>query len=250
MALLYVASEAVELEPFANRLTNLRKLKWPLDYAFEGIAQGRRIMLAANGAGPRLAAHAVEIALRAVTAADLSSSRLEAVVSTGFCGALQHNLPEGQIVVATEVIDLETQERLPAAAVSAENATTSGVIVTQDRVAQNTTEKETLHASGAIAVDMEAFAIAARAKRAGLPFACIKVVSDRADESFGFDLNRMRSPDGRIRRGKISFYALTRPKVIPELLRLKRRTENAAQVLGEFLANCRISSEPNAKPSE
>ena len=117
-------------------------------------------------------------------------------------------------------------------------------------MAQDTAEKQTLHACGAIAVDMEAAAIAARAKRAGLPFACIKVVSDRADESFGIDLNRMRSGEGRIRRGKISYYALTHPKVVPELLRLKRRTEGAAKVLGEFLVNCRINSEPDSTPPE
>ncbi len=251
MAILYVASESMELEPLAQRLTGLRKLKWPVDYAYEGIWEGRRIMLAANGAGPRLAAHAVEIAIRAVTAADLSSSKLETIISTGFCGALDPALEVSQIIVATEVLDLQSQSRFAASSITSPNNTvTSGVIVSQDRVAQNAAEKQTLHAWGAIAVDMEAAAVAARAKRAGLPFACIKVVSDRAGESFGLDLNRMRSTDGHIRRGKISYYALTHPKVIPELLRLKRRTEGAAKVLGEFLVNCRISSEPDSTPSE
>ncbi len=66
MAILFVAAEAMELKPFANSLTALRKLKWPIDYAYEGILEGKRIMLAANGAGPKLAAQAVEVALRAV----------------------------------------------------------------------------------------------------------------------------------------------------------------------------------------
>lgn len=79
MAILYVASEAFELEPLAQLLTGLRKLKWPVDYAFEGIWESRRVMLAANGAGPKLAVRAVETAIRAVAAAELSSSRLEAV---------------------------------------------------------------------------------------------------------------------------------------------------------------------------
>jgi adenosylhomocysteine nucleosidase len=251
MAILYVASESMELEPFAERLTGLRKLKWPIDYAYEGIWEGRRLMLAANGAGPRLAGHAVEIAIRSVTAAELSASKLEAIVSTGFCGALDPALRESQIVVATGVMNAETQEKFTATSVTGtDNIAATGVIVTQDRVAQHAAEKSTLYAAGAVAVDMEAAAVAARAKRAGLPFACIKVVSDRADESFGVDLNRMRSPDGRIRRGKISYYALTHPKVIPELLRLKRRTEAAAKVLGEFLVNCRINSEPNSPPPE
>jgi nucleoside phosphorylase len=251
MAILYVAAEAMELEPLAQKLTNLRKLKWPIDYAYEGIWEGRRIMLAANGAGSRRAAHAVEIAIRAVSAADLSSSKLETVISTGLCGALDPALQPEQIVVATEVLDLKSQEVFSAATISCSDAAiSSGVILTQDRIAQNVAEKQALRASGAIAVDMEAAAIAARAKRAGLPFACIKVVSDSANESFGVDFNRMRSDDGHIRRGKISYYAFTHPKVIPELLRWKRRAEAAAKVLGEFLVNCRINSEPVRIPAE
>src|SRR6476660_8022978 len=55
MAILFVASEAFELKPLGQRLTGCRPLKWPLDYAEEGVWQGRRFLLAANGAGPKLA---------------------------------------------------------------------------------------------------------------------------------------------------------------------------------------------------
>src|SRR5215467_5248541 len=110
MAILYVASEAAELQPMAELLTGLRKLKWPLDYAYEGVWEGRRILLAANGAGPKLATRAVEVAIRAITSAELSSSALEAVVSTGFCGALDTDLRESQIVVASQVQDWANKE--------------------------------------------------------------------------------------------------------------------------------------------
>lgn len=246
MAILYVASEAFELEPFAGLLTGLRKLKWPIEYAFEGIWEGRRIMLAAHGAGPKLAAQAVEIAIRAVTAAELSASKLEAVVSTGLCGALDPELREGQIVTATEVLDLASQETFACAPMIADGEAVSGVVATQDRIANEASEKRQLRASGAIAVDMEAAGVAARAKRAGLPFSCIKVVLDPCDESFGFDLNKMRTVEGRIARGKISFYALTHPVVIPGLIRLNRRAGDAAKVLGDFLVGCRINSESDA----
>jgi hypothetical protein len=111
MAILYVASEAAELKPLAEMLTGLRKLSWPIDYAYEGVHEGRRILLAANGAGPRLAEKAVEVAIRAVTAADLSASKLEAVVSTGWCGALDPALKEKQILIATEILNLAGLER-------------------------------------------------------------------------------------------------------------------------------------------
>ncbi|MBV8552312.1 MAG: hypothetical protein JOY54_13500 [Acidobacteriaceae bacterium] len=242
MAILYVASEASELTPFAEMLTGLRKLKWPVDYAYEGILEGRRMLLAANGAGPKLAAHVVEIAIRAGMVAELSSSRLEAVVSTGYCGALSSDLTESQIVIGTEVLDRATNERLECAEVLAHRDFVAGVVLSQNEIANSAAAKEQLRGSGALAVDMESSGVAARTKRAGLPFACIKVVSDRADESFPFDLNAMRTPEGRIARGKIVVHALTHPNIVPALFRLKSRTADAAKALGEFLVSCRIST--------
>ncbi|HZS53391.1 MAG TPA: hypothetical protein VFA65_03235 [Bryobacteraceae bacterium] len=246
MAILYVASEALELEPLAQLLTGLRKLKWPIDYAFEGIWESRRVMLAANGAGPKLAVRAVETAIRAVTSAELSSSRLEAVVSTGLCGALDPNLNENEIVVATEILDSAANERYACAPVIADSKFTPGLVVTQDRIANSAAEKAQLALTGAIAVDMEAAAVAAHSKRARLPFACIKVVSDRANESFDLDLNQMRARDGRIARGKIGIYALTHPSKIVGLMKLRSRATGAAKVLGEFLVSCRISPVPES----
>ena len=250
MAILYVASEASELKPLANLLTALRKLKWPLDYAYEGIWESRRMMLAANGAGPKLAAQAVEVAIRAVMVAELSSSRLEAVVSTGWCGALDPELRESQIVVATQVLDVSTNEKFDCAPIEADGEFISGVVASQNSIANGANEKERLRTLGAVAIDMEAAGAAARAKRAGLPFCCIKVVSDRADESFPFDLNKFRTSEGRIARGKIVVQALAHPNRLPVLFQLKRRTEDAARALGEFLVGCRISSESDAAHAE
>jgi adenosylhomocysteine nucleosidase len=250
MAILYVAAEAAELKPFAGLLTGLRKLKWPLDYAWEGIWESRRILLAANGAGPKLAADAVETAIRAGMVAELSSSRLQAVVTTGFCGALDPGLRESQIVVATRVLSPATGETYECAGITAPGEFVAGSMLSQDRIANDSPEKQRLFSQGAIAVDMEAAGVAARAKRAGLPFYCIKVVTDRADESFPFDLNRLRSPEGRIVRGKIVVHAFTHPKVISDLLRLKRRTEDAAKALGNFLVGTRIIANTDNAASE
>jgi hypothetical protein len=117
-------------------------------------------------------------------------------------------------------------------------------VLSQDRIANDAAEKQELFAkTGACAVEMEAAGVAARSKRAGLAFYCIKVISDAATESFAFDLNRMRTTDGRVARGKIIVHALTRPNLLPELYRLKRRTDEVARVLGEFLVSCRIGSD-------
>ncbi len=243
LAILYVASEASELKPFAETLTGLRKLKWPLDYAFEGVQGSRRIMLAAHGAGPKLAAQAVEVALRAVSVADLSSSKLEAVVTTGYCGALDPALELNQIVVATSVADHVTRQGFTCLPVSSEEPAAEGILLSLDRVVQTAEEKSRLRVSepaGAIAVDMESAGVAARITRAGLPVCCIKVVTDTAAEGFAIDLNQFRTAEGRFGRGKIGTYAITHPSMIPELFRLKRRSDTAARALGEFLVSCRI----------
>jgi len=245
MAILFVASESSELRPFAALLTGLRKLKWPIDYAYEGIWESRRMLLAANGAGPKLATQAVEVAIRAAMVAELSSSKLEAVVSAGYGGALDPTLRESQIVVATEVVDPTAEESYQCAKVHADSDFVSGVVLSQDEIVNDAPTKQRLQSSGAMVVDMESAGVAARAKRAGLPFACIRVISDRADESFPFNLNKMRSSDGRIARQKIMSYAVTHPAVMPALFQLKRRTKEAAKALGEFLVSCRISTESN-----
>lgn len=246
MAILYVAAESQELSRFAEHLSNLRKLRWPIDYAAEGVLNGQRVILAANGAGPKLAAQAVEIALRAVSLADLSASKLEAVVSTGFCGALDPNLQAAHIVIADSLANDLASCSIPYAA---PETFVIGRLLSHDSIVISATEKQRLReASAALAVEMEAAGVAARAAKAGLPFYCIRVVSDTANESFAFDLNRMRSHEGRIQRGKIAIYALTHPQLLPGLIRLKRRADQASRELGDFLASCRIQPDPNIHP--
>jgi nucleoside phosphorylase len=243
MAILVVAAESFELQPFAASLENLRKLKWPLDYAFEGVRAGTRMILVANGAGPKLAAKAVDIAFRAVTVSGLSASKIDAVFSVGLCGALVANLEVNGIVVGSQVVDPVQGQTFSCAEVVSTLPFARGLIISQDRIANTAEEKQRLGIHSAVAVEMEAAGVAAKAEKAGLPFACIKVVSDNAAESFPFDLNEMRTIEGRIARGKIGLYVLTHPTLLPKLLELKRRSGCAARTLGDFLVSCKISSE-------
>jgi hypothetical protein len=64
-------------------------------------------------------------------------------------------------------------------------------------------------------------------------------VSDLADESFANDFNAALGEDGRYRIGKLVGSALLQPRRrFPELMRLKRRCDFAAQKLGDFLDSC------------
>jgi adenosylhomocysteine nucleosidase len=185
-------------------------------------------LLVANGAGRTRAAAAVEAAFASGFDANI-------IVSTGFCGALDPSLGIGALIAARRVTgaggDFDASP-LPRCA--------TGVIYTHDRVAQTAAEKACLRQSGADAVEMEAAGVAAEAQKRGLPFYCIRAVTDLAEESFANDFNAALRNDGHFDTMFLLRGTLSRPMArLPELLRLKNRCTRAAKALGDFLANCR-----------
>jgi adenosylhomocysteine nucleosidase len=161
----------------------------------------------------------------------------DAVIWTGYCGALDRELAAGELFVAVRV---QADDAVFAAAfpAAAGRGWKTGTLVSFDRVI-GVAEKVRLRETGAAAVDMEAGALALAAKRAGVRFYCIRAVLDRAEEEFDLDFNTLRGADGRFSRLKILKAALARPLVrLPELLRIESRGRKATRALGDFFANC------------
>ncbi len=231
---LVVAADKQELSGLLRKASQFKRLRWPVTFAAEGAFSGRRAVLVANGPGLKLAGEAACEALKRRP----SFSR---ILSVGLCGALHPDYKVGDVFAASEVVD-EAGGRFPAAPPRASRPFHQGVLVSIDRVAQTATEKQQLRRRYlADAVEMEAAAVAARARRAGLPFHCVRVVSDAAAEDFRIDLNAARSPDGRFCFKKVVLSALKKPWVsFPELLRLVRVSRRAAGRLGDFLAECQF----------
>jgi len=116
----------------------------------------------------------------------------------------------------------------------------SGTLLSIDRVASTVSDKSELRKTGADAIEMEAAAVAEKARAYNLPFYCIRVVTDTATESFPLDFNRMRDTSGRFSRTKIVAAALRRPSVFPKLIELNKRCKLAAEALGDFIADTRF----------
>ena len=88
---------------------------------------------------------------------------------------------------------------------------------------------------------MESAAVARKAAEWGVPFRCVRAVSDTAAEDMPLDFNLYRDADGRFSRTRIALAALARPfTAIPALLRLDRNCRIAAESLGDFFADCRF----------
>jgi len=106
-----------------------------------------------------------------------------------------------------------------------------------DRVASTAAEKAELSETGAGAVEMEAAGVAQKAQAFNIPFYCIRVVTDTANENLPLDFNLMRDSEGRFSRMKILVAGF---RVFPGLLKLNKRSKAAAQALGDFLAGTRF----------
>ncbi len=192
---------------------------------------GQEVLMAANGAGAARAAAAVEAAHAA--------GRVDLICSMGFCGALEDDMEIGDIFVAERV----QADGVDYAAAKPETTRPhhTGVLASIHHVAQTADEKAALRRRGASAVEMEAGGAASTAAGFGLPFYCVRSVTDLAGETIHLDLNAALRSDGRFATMQLIAASCRRPlSLLPELLRLGRRSYTAARTLGEFLADCRF----------
>ena len=172
---------------------------------------------------------------------EVGIEKVDAIISTGLCGALDPELEVNAIFAASRVMGENGEPSFAASLPSAGRPFTSGVLISTDRFVGTIPEKAKLRATGASAVEMEALAVAACAASRGTPFFCIRVISDRASDEFSIDFNRMRDASGRFQLPRIVLHAMARPsRRFPELLKLKRNSDSAAKALGDFFDDCRF----------
>jgi adenosylhomocysteine nucleosidase len=229
--ILLVAAEPREFDGLLRFCSGVRKLAWPVYWARSGESGGRQLWMVANGAGAAPAARAVEVAC--------TEWRPEAIVSMGFCGALDPALEIGDIFVATGVdaAGRRFEARLP----RADTPHSTGILASIDHVAQTAGEKQLLRNGGASAVEMEAGGVAQIAAALGIPLFCVRSVTDTASDSFVVDFNKALRTDGHFATIKLLASALENPgRALPELFRLRRFCRIASRTLGEFIDGCRF----------
>ncbi|MBI3694422.1 MAG: hypothetical protein HY238_06245 [Acidobacteria bacterium] len=231
--MLIVAADRRELAGLERKLNGLAAVDWGLRWARQGRLGVRPVVIVANGAGRRNAARAVEIAC--------GRCSVGAVVSTGLCGALDPALAVGQLVIADRVVSLDPPAEFPARWPGRTQAAGSPVL-TVDRLVQTAEEKGRLRSTGAVVVEMEAAGVAVEAQRRGLPFFCVRVVSDGAGESFEIDYDRARLAGGGFSVPRLAAQAGVNPARWKELLGWRRRIERGATVLGDALGSLQFET--------
>jgi adenosylhomocysteine nucleosidase len=220
-SVLFIAADPREFAGLLPQWEKVAPLQLPVHWARIGRWKGREVIAIANGAGAPRAFAAV-----------LLAPKPSAVCSIGFCGALDESLRIGDVVVGTEIRDGEST--WPTAIPDPPPAT-AVVVASIDHIARTAAEKRNLRATGASIVEMEAAGAARASEDLDLPFYCIRAVSDLADEDLANDYNAALKPDGRF-----SLIRLIKQGHINELIRLQRRTSEAASKLGAFLAKASL----------
>jgi adenosylhomocysteine nucleosidase len=196
------------------------QLVWP-SAKFAGEAQwnGDRWWMVANGPGEALVFETLR-----------EKKNVDGMISTGLCGALDPALRVGDVVVCANT------------PIHSQSPHVRGAVHSIDRVAITAAEKRALrNQSAAIAVDMEAASVQRKAAEWGVPFLCVRAVSDRAGDTLPLDFNRYRNARGDFSRTRIALAAMARPfTVMPQLIEFDRNCRRAADALGDFLADCRF----------
>jgi adenosylhomocysteine nucleosidase len=229
--ILMVAADAMEFHGIVRHATGVTSANLAIDWSRCIRLGNYELLLVANGAGAKRAAAAVDAALQCFPA--------DAIVSTGFCGALEPDLEIADVVVGTAVS--AGSHAFPGLCPASDRRHRMGVVCSIDHVAQTADEKRRLRAGGASAVEMEAGGVAERAQARGVPFYCVRVVTDLADEDMANNFNQALRPDGHFATINILRGVVRNPLVrLPELLRLRKRCVRAAGELGDFIADCRF----------
>ena len=161
------------------------------------------------------------------TEAAISEIKPDRIVSAGTCGALDPAITLGEVFTVSKI-----QSSLGEFHPVVLDANTTELF-SQDAVAITVSEKHALRTQGASIVDMEAAAIAEVCARHGVPFACLKAVSDLATENLPINFNQYRDVNGGFQNARIAFAGIMKIKA---LMRLQRQSKLAVRRLGEALA--------------
>lgn len=147
------------------------------------------------------------------------------VLSTGLGGGLDPALPVGTVVIDGDAALVSALAAVLPAAVRAP-------ITGQDTITAGVAGKAELRqATGAAVVDMESHIAACLARRHGVPFAAIRVISDAADEALPPAAQVGMRPDGGIALGAVLASLARQPAQLPALIRTGRHAGLAHKAL-------------------
>ncbi len=190
---------------------------------------GRRYRLFENGDAALVCGGIGAGAARRATEAMIREVNPVRAISVGFAGALDGSLQVGHVLEPRTVINAADGART-------EVGSGEGILVTSATVADKEQKIRLGKAYGAMAVDMEAAAVAQGAEARGVKFGALKAISDAADFSPPA-MHRFVEQDGSFRSIKFACHVLLRPGLWRTTMALARNSAKASQALCDALVS-------------
>ncbi len=165
--------------------------------------------------------------------------RPKVILSAGFSGALADERKVGDVIVATEVVDFQGNHwpaPWPGTLPPGEwrPPLHRGRILTSPSLASPEDKSVWGKQYEALAVDMESAAIAQACAKQGVPFGCVRVISDDVSTPLSPRLISLLS-GGQVSTVCVLAALLRAPNLAGEMWRLSRQTRYAAEQLGKAL---------------
>jgi adenosylhomocysteine nucleosidase len=197
-----------------------------------GTLDGKRIVVAEVGVGAEAAARG--------TADCLAIHQPKWVVSAGFAGGLTPALKKGHILMADEIVDLAGHS-LPTT-LKIDPATISptlhvGRAVTVDRLIKEPDEKRALaEKHGALACDMESFAVAEVCREAGVKWLSVRIISDTVDDRLPPEIEMLLAEKSLVGKlGTAAAAIVNRFSAVGDMWQLYEDALKCSQRLARFL---------------
>lgn len=229
-----VVALPLEARPLCERLEGVVRLRAADRRVTVGKIGSRSLAVIEAGVGQAAAEQATQLVI------DGHRPR-QAIIAAGLCGGLDPAIPRGAIIVPDAIGHSGSTETRPPSPLPPRpdnlRPPARGLLMTCDAVISTPAAKQALHAAtGAVAVDMESWWIAAVAARAGIPCHVIRAVSDTATESIASDIATLAAITSPARQaGAALRLAWRRPAAIGELAELREHAHHAADALADYL---------------
>ena len=168
----------------------------------------------------------------------LAATGARALIAIGFGGALDPALRPVEVVVAADVQRSGAPTLRPSGDwvdLARRAGATPGRVVSVERLVGAAVLKSQLRREHALEmpaiVDLESWAVADAARRAGVPWLVLRAVSDAHHEDLPPFLLASEQSDGTLRRAAVAWGALRARGGVSTLLALRRRARRCAEAL-------------------
>jgi adenosylhomocysteine nucleosidase len=156
------------------------------------------------------------------------------VIAAGFAGALDPALKVGDVVIASEIIEMEDQQWHTGLPAELGDRICGRMLTARSLIATAAEKRRLFRSTRALAVDMESAAIAEACQAERIPCAAIRAISDTALTNLPPHAVRLLS-EGRVSPLRALAAIVRKPSLGTQFWRLARDTRLAAGALADAL---------------